>query len=123
MTQPGAYAGVAQTHGPTVAGAMQDVEMDEMPEAALECVRREGEPSQGFMNEGAWEDEDGGHPGTEPAGVALCRTCRIDWSAAYGRAAALRSILQVYYLTISDWNHYAAGSSSEMGCGRGGKRS
>ena len=57
MTQPGAYAGVAQTHGPTVAGAMQDVEMDEMPEAALECVRREGEPSQGFMNEGAWEEQ------------------------------------------------------------------
>jgi hypothetical protein len=63
MTQPAAYAGVAQTHGPTVAGAMQDVEMDEMPEAASECVGREGEPSQGFMNEGAWEDEDGGHPG------------------------------------------------------------
>jgi hypothetical protein len=62
MTQPAAYAGVAQTHGPTVAGAMQDVEMDEMPEhpAALYIVRREGEPSQGFMNEGALEDEAAG---------------------------------------------------------------
>ena len=58
MTQPAAYAGVAQTHGPTVAGAMQDIEMDEMPEASLDIVRREGEPSQGFMNEGALEDDE-----------------------------------------------------------------
>jgi len=64
MTQPGGYAGVAQTHGPTVAGAMEDVAMDEMPAAALDIVRRDGEPSQGVMNEGAWEDEGGGFPGT-----------------------------------------------------------
>mmetsp|Transcript_31339 Transcript_31339/g.45862 ORF Transcript_31339/g.45862 Transcript_31339/m.45862 type:complete len:192 (-) Transcript_31339:143-718(-) len=70
MTQPGGYAGVAQTHGPTVAGAMEDVAMDEMPAAALDIVRRDGEPSQGVMNEGAWEDEGGGFP--EPGGGIGC---------------------------------------------------
>lgn len=58
-TQPGMYAGVPQTHGPTVAGASEDLTMDAMPEAMLDIVRRDGEPSQGFMNEGAWEDEEG----------------------------------------------------------------
>ena len=53
------YAGVPQTHGPTVAGASEDFTMDAMPEAMLDIVRRDGEPSQGFMNEGAWEDEEG----------------------------------------------------------------
>lgn len=71
MTQPGAYAGVALTHGPTVAGAMEDTAMDEMPDAALDIVRRDGEPSQGLMNEGAWEDEDGGgRCAAGPAGAA-----------------------------------------------------
>jgi hypothetical protein len=46
---------VAQTHGPTVAGAMEDLAIDEMPDVASDIVRRDGEPSQGFMNEGAWE--------------------------------------------------------------------
>jgi len=46
-----------------VAGAMQDFEMVEMPEASLDIVQKDGEPSQGFMNEGAWEDEGGGFPG------------------------------------------------------------
>jgi hypothetical protein len=42
---------------------MQDFEMVEMPEASLDIVQKDGEPSQGFMNEGAWEDEGGGFPG------------------------------------------------------------
>jgi len=81
MTQPGGYAGIAQTHGPTLAGAMEDFTYDEMPEASLDIVRRDGEPSQGLMNEGAWEDEGGGFPGAcesyehEARGTWTCPRC------------------------------------------------
>jgi len=62
--------------------------MDEMPEASLDIVQKDGEPSQGFMNEGAWEDEGCGFPGvTTCVFVCVCQcvgvsviVCVCQWS-------------------------------------------
>lgn len=61
-----------------MAGAMEDFAIDEMPEAALDIVRRDGEPSQGVMNEGAWEDDGGGFPGNAPKHTTSRIVCVCD---------------------------------------------
>ena len=53
-----------------------DFEMDDMPETSLDIVQRDGEPSQGFMNEeGAWEDEGCGFPGVTTCVLVFVCQC------------------------------------------------